>query len=265
MTSENDHLQRIHTGTQSSEWDPVALSADGPTYHLAEDFEDAYGAYRKNPLARKRDLLQYTIDFVNKTADTVSGPIEWSHPSARPVPGDRTRLAQLLNVAVHGPANEKDVSLSQPSDDFLHRIRQLGAELCWSPRLERTPTGAQWRHHVFVTDAQSFYALVAIALMDGPLRDEIRQCQYRICENFFFGIDRTRYCSSVCMKSANTQQSADRKNIQRARRILLAAGYERSQVQRAVARAFKDHPAAKATELSSFARTLLEKTTSLQN
>ena len=264
MTSESNALGRIVGGAQSHQWDPASFSADGPTYHLAAGFEAAYGAFGKIPLASKRDLLQYTLDFVNRTAHTVRGPLDWPRPNSRPVPADRTRLAHLIDVAVHGSANAEDPNLGEPSDDFLRRIRHLGAHLRWSPRLERTPTGAQLRHHVFVTDAQSFYALVTIALMDGPLREEIRQCQYAICGDFFLGVERTRYCSSACMKSANVQQSADRKNIQRARRILLVAGYEPSQVQRAVARAFKDNPTSKAIELSSFARNLLDKATPLQ-
>lgn len=236
--------------------DPRQVATSGGVFHMPEGLEGAYGAMKDDERGSARGLLQYLIRFVNRPLPKVTVEEIQRGPVMRPI--GQKELRHLLQVAVHGPSAPSDPDLSKPSEEFLNDIRRQSARIEWAHMLEPTEAGARWSHHGFLPDFEPFLGFVKTLLMDAELRADLGHCQYRGCGNYFLSKERKLYCDEICMKDANTQDSANRKNRERARKALISRGYSVERTSAAVEAAFKAHPEAKAKSLAIYAEAMLK-------
>jgi hypothetical protein len=240
-------------------WDRKTLFAAEALFHFPPSLAAAYGDFAGYDLSSETSLIKYTIDFVNRPHRKVTpeqiklGVI---------LPRGREALRQILRVAVHGPSAPGEPDLRNPSDEFIIDIRHRAAKgIAWKHRLERTPTGAQWRHHAFIQDADAFYALLATLLMSEEHRREFGQCKH--CDRFFLvqkreqhdGRPERLYCCKEHRSATHAKGGAAR---QRDRRTRLKAGNllkGHPSAANMVTDVFRDHPDATAEQLASYAKT----------
>jgi hypothetical protein len=241
------------------------LPAAGGLFHLPNSLACAYGPFTAYDLTSAAGLIRYTIDFVNRpqtmltSEQLLAGPVQ--------LPRGRERLRQLLRAAARG-AQAGDPDLVNPSAEWLTDIRQRARGIQWRSRLERTPTGVEWRHHAFIEDADAFYSLVATLLMSEENRREFGQCRY--CDAFFVVEKRAQhegrperlYCKREHRTAAHAEGGAgrqrDRRTRQRAVQILVKSGLGLASSRMAVAEAFKNHPGTTPEQLADRARALVK-------
>lgn len=225
---------------------------------MPEGLEDAYGPMKDQERGSARGLLEYLIRFVNRLYPPVTPEhLKDGRVVSRHIP--QKQLQHLFRVAVHGPSTQSDPDLRQPSDHLLAEIRRQSARIEWVHLLKRTEAGARWSHHGFFPDFEPFFGFVQTLLMDAELREDLRECQYRGCGNFFLSKGRNKlYCDEECMLHAHTRNSATRKNKGRARDALIKEGYGRERVHDAVEQAFRENPDAKAKQLAVYAEAILK-------
>lgn len=238
--------------------DPGQVVTAGGVFHMPEGLEGAYGPMKDDERGSARGLLEYLLRFVNRLYPPVTHEDrQGGKVGSRPI--SQKQLRHLFHVAVHGPSTQGDPDLRQPSDDLLAEIRRKSARIEWVRLLERTETGARWSHHGFLPDFEPFFGFVQTVLMDAELREDLGECQYRGCGNFFLSKGRNKlYCDEECMLHAHTQDSATRKNKGRAREALIEQGYGCEMVHQAVEQAFREHPDAKAKQLAVYAEAILK-------
>jgi predicted RNA-binding Zn ribbon-like protein len=198
----------------------------------------AYGPLVGHDLADPRGLLGYAIRFVNGK--------EWNPDEQRPIgrPLGRERLRELLDAAIRRPGE-----FAEPSDQFLEELRQKMAAITWFARLERTTGGASICHHAMLHDANHFYAVVAVVLLDSAARDALGQCQYEPCGEFFLvesrsqheGRPQRRYCGPQHAEDAHAAAAAARQLQVRARKRL-EKRFGREVSRRAVRLAYEHNP-----------------------
>ena len=236
------------------------VEINGGVFDLPSGLESAYGSFAGYDIRTAQGLLQYLIRFANRPL--ARSMLDDANPSRAARPIGQEQLRNLLSDAVYGPSSSRRGNFANPSDDFLREIRQRLAHVKWTPVLERTSAGARWVHHGVLPDLASFEGLIETLLRDEGIRRILAHCRYRVCGNFFLQSNRTLYCSDDCMKAAHTQDSAERKNKQRARRYLVSRGYSKEQVHAAVEHAVQDHPDTKAKELALYAEKQLQRRSS---
>lgn len=235
----------------------MKVATTGPVFHLPAELERVYGPIAGHDIRSARGLLEYLISFANRTCGAAMLE-EFTHPGAvRPI--EQERLRELLVVAIDGPSSASDPDFANPSQQFLNEVRQRTSQMKWTTALERTAAGAIWRHHGVLPDLASLRGLIETLLLNEELRRDLVHCRYRVCDNFFLQKGRKRYCSEECMLLAHVQESAERKNKQRARNVLVSRGYSGTSVQAAVEHAAQERPGAKAKELALYAEERLRK------